>query len=193
MYHVVATTTNPAKIEAISLAFDDIYGVGQYRIEGVNVNSGVPLQPIGTIETRAGARQRVANARQVRPEANFWVGIEAGIEDNMTFAWIVIEHAQSRGESRSASLMLPDIILQGIHQGRELGDEMAVLTGIENVKHKGGAIGVFTDSKLTRTRVYHQALVLSLVPLHNEIYQRPIYTQVTARGNQAATEQSPSR
>jgi non-canonical (house-cleaning) NTP pyrophosphatase len=73
----------------------------------------------------------------------------------MTFAWIVIEHAQSRGESRSASLMLPDIILQGIHQGRELGDEMAVLTGIENVKHKGGAIGVFTDGKLTRTRVGH--------------------------------------
>ncbi|CNJ75817.1 inosine/xanthosine triphosphatase [Yersinia aldovae] len=171
MYHVVAATTNPAKIQAIGLSFDDVYGVGQYRIEGVNVDSGVPLQPLGSTETRTGARQRVANARQVRPEADFWVGIEAGIEDNMTFAWIVIEHLQNRGESRSASLMLPDIILQGIHQGRELGDEMAVLTGIENVKQKGGAIGIFTDGKLTRTRVYHQALLLALVPFHNEIYQ----------------------
>ncbi|HDL8052753.1 TPA: inosine/xanthosine triphosphatase [Yersinia enterocolitica] len=173
MYHVVAATTNPAKIKAISLAFDDVYGPGQYRIEGINVDSGVPLQPIGSAETRTGARQRVRNARQMRPEADFWVGVEAGIEDNMTFAWIVIEHLQWRGESRSASLMLPDIILQGIRQGRELGDEMADLTGISNVKHKGGAIGIFTDGKLTRTSVYHQALLLALVPFNNEIYQRP--------------------
>ena len=167
MYHVIAATTNPAKINAITLAFDDVYGPGQYRIEGVNVDSGVPLQPIGSTETRIGARQRVKNARQVRPEADFWVGIEAGIEDNMTFAWMVIEHLQARGESRSASLMLPDIILQGIRQGRELGDEMAVL------KQQGGAIGIFTQGKLTRTSVYHQALLLALVPFHNEIYQRP--------------------
>lgn len=38
--------------------------------------------------------------------------------------------------------MLPDIILQGIRQGRELGDEMAVLSGISNVKQQGGAIGI---------------------------------------------------
>lgn len=173
MYHVVAATTNPAKIKAISLAFDDVYGPSQYRIEGINVDSGVPLQPIGSTETRTGARQRVNNARQMRPKADFWVGVEAGIEDNMTFAWMVIEHLQWRGESRSASLMLPDIILQGIRQGRELGDEMADLTGISNVKHKGGVIGIFTDGKLTRTSVYHQALLLALVPFHNDIYQRP--------------------
>lgn len=70
--------------------------------------------------------------------------------------------------------MLPDIILHGIRQGRELGDEMAVLTGIANVKHQGGAIGIFTDGKLMESSsVYHQALLLALVPFHNEIYQRP--------------------
>lgn len=63
MYHVVAATTNPAKIKAITLAFDDVYGPGQYRIEGVNVDSGVPLQPIGSTETRIGARQRVKETR----------------------------------------------------------------------------------------------------------------------------------
>lgn len=88
----------------------------------------------------------------------------------MTFAWIVVEHLQQRGESRSASLMLPQIILQGINQGRELGDEMALLTGNAEVKRQGGAIGVFTDGKLSRTSVYHQALVLALVPFHNSVY-----------------------
>jgi len=171
MYHVVAATTNPAKIMAISLAFEDIFGADSFRIEGVDVDSGVPAQPIGSIETRTGARHRVISARQVRPEADFWVGVEAGIEDNMTFAWMVIENMHQRGESRSASLMLPEIILQEINQGSELGDEMDKLTGISEVKRKGGAIGIFSAGKLSRTSVYHQALILALAPFHNAVYQ----------------------
>ncbi|MDM3780955.1 DUF84 family protein, partial [Proteus mirabilis] len=77
-------------------------------IDVINVVRRFPQQPIGMTETRTGARQRVMPARQVRPEADFWVGDEAGIEDDMTFAWIVIENEQIRGESRSASLMLPE-------------------------------------------------------------------------------------
>lgn len=119
-----------------------------------------------------GARQRVMAARQVRPEADFWVGVEAGIEDDMTFAWIVIEHEQIRGESRSASLMLPEQILKGVREGRELGDEMAFLTKIDNIKQKGGAIGYFTDGLLSRTSVYQQAIVLALVPVTHDIYKQ---------------------
>lgn len=176
MYHVVAATTNPAKLRAVELAFEDAYGANTFRVEGVDVASGVPNQPIGSTETRTGARHRVIAARQVRPEADFWVGVEAGIEDNMTFAWMVIENMHQRGESRSASLMLPEIILQGIHQGSELGDEMEKLTGIAEVKRKSGAIGIFTDGKLTRTSVYHQALVLALAPFNNSIYQVRVQT-----------------
>ncbi|ENL8546141.1 inosine/xanthosine triphosphatase [Serratia marcescens] len=172
MYHVVAATTNPAKIKAIQLAFDDVFGAGQYRIESVDVASGVSLQPIGNHETRTGSRQRVMEARQVRPEADFWVGVEAGIEENMTFAWMTIENPHIRGESRSASLMLPEVILQGIRAGRELGSEMTAITGNAEVKRQGGAIGVFTDGRLSRTSVYHQALLLALVPFHNAIYQQ---------------------
>ena len=60
MYHVVAATTNPAKIKAIQLAFDDVFGAGHYRIEAVDVASGVSLQPIGNHETRTGSRQRAS-------------------------------------------------------------------------------------------------------------------------------------
>ncbi|WP_114192654.1 inosine/xanthosine triphosphatase [Edaphovirga cremea] len=171
MYHVIAATTNPAKINAVRLAFEDIFGTDTFYIEGIEVESGVSHQPIGCQETRTGARHRVISARQLRPEADFWVGIEAGIEDEMTFAWMVIENMHQRGESRSASLALPEIILQGIRQGRELGDEMAKLTGIADVKRRGGAMSIFTAGKLSRTSVYHQALVLALAPFHNAIYQ----------------------
>lgn len=174
MYYVVASTTNPAKINAVTLAFADVFGAENCRIEGVDVDSGVPQQPLGSTETRTGARNRVMMARQVRPEADFWVGVEAGIEDNMTFAWMVVENATIRGESRSASLMLPEAVLHGIREGRELGDEMARLSGIQNVKQKGGAIGVFTNGKLTRTSVYHQALLLALVPFQNTLFQQAV-------------------
>lgn len=171
MYSVVAATTNPAKIDAIKQAFNDTYGEGSCHVAGIDVDSGVPSQPLGNVETRSGARNRVMAARQVCPEADFWVGVEAGIEDNMTFAWMVIENAHLRGESRSASLILPESILQGIISGRELGQEMARITGIADIKRQGGAIGVFTDGRLTRSSVYHQALLLALVPFNNAIYQ----------------------
>ncbi len=174
MYHIVAATTNPAKISAISQAFSDIFGEGSCHIEGVQVESGVAAQPLSNTETRTGARQRVMNARQVRPEADFWVAIEAGIEDDSAFAWMVIENHQLRGESRSASFTLPAQVMQGIRAGRELGEEMARLTGIANIKQQGGAIGVFTAGQLTRSSVYHQALILALCPFHNEIYHTPV-------------------
>jgi len=172
MHHVVAATINPAKINAISQAFNDVFGEGSCHIEGVEVDSGVAAQPLTNTETRTGARQRVMNARKVRPEADFCVAIEAGIEGDDAFAWMVVENHQQRGESRSASFTLPAVVMAGIHAGHELGEEMARLTGIDNIKHQGGAIGVFTQGLLTRTSVYHQALVLALCPFHNAIYKQ---------------------
>ena len=172
MYHVVAATTNPAKIHAIAQAFGDVFGEGSCHIEGVEVDSGVAAQPLTHLETRTGARQRVMNARQVRPEAAFWVAIEAGIEDDSAFAWMVVENQKQRGESRSASFTLPPVVLAGLREGRELGEEMARLTGIDNIKHKGGAIGAFTNGLLSRSSVYHQALILALCPFVHPLYQQ---------------------
>ncbi|MFH8133315.1 inosine/xanthosine triphosphatase [Pantoea osteomyelitidis] len=172
MHYVVAATINPAKIAAIAQAFNDVFGEGSCHVEGVEVESGVSAQPLTTLETRTGARQRIMNARQVRPEADFWVAIEAGIEDDHAFAWMVIENHKQRGESRSASFTLPGIVLEKLQAGAELGDEMARLTGVENIKQKGGAIGALTHGLLTRSSVYHQALILALCPFTHPLYQQ---------------------
>lgn len=171
MIYIIAATTNAAKINAIQAAFEEFLGIKECQVEGIAVNSSVANQPIGNKETRTGARYRVMFARQVRPEADYWVGIEAGIEDHMTFAWIVIENSLRRGESRSASLSLPPTIVKGINEGNELSEEMAKLTALDNLNQEGGAIGYFTHNRLTRSSVYHQALILALAPLDNEIYQ----------------------
>ena len=128
-------------------------------------------QPFGSEETRAGARNRVANARLVQPSADFWVAIEAGIDDGSTFSWVVIESADRRGEARSATLPLPEVILEQVRAGEALGPVMSQYTGIDQIGRKEGAIGVFTGGKLTRSSVYHQAVVLALSPFHNAIYR----------------------
>ncbi|QMI03992.1 inosine/xanthosine triphosphatase [Citrobacter sp. RHB25-C09] len=171
MHHVVAATTNPAKIQAILKAFAEIFGEGSCHIESVNVESGVPEQPFGSHETRAGARNRVENARRTRPDADYWVAIEAGIDEDATFSWVVIENGTQRGEARSATLPLPTVILEKVRQGEALGPVMSHYTGIDEIGRKEGAIGVFTAGKLTRSSVYHQAVILALSPFHNDVYR----------------------
>lgn len=46
MYHVIAATTNPAKINAIKLAFEQVFGKDTFDIEDINVDGRVPQQPI---------------------------------------------------------------------------------------------------------------------------------------------------
>lgn len=171
MHHVVSATTNPAKIQAILQAFNEIFGEGSCHIESVSVESGVPEQPFGSPETRAGARNRVENARALRPQADFWVAIEAGIDEGSTFSWVVIENREQRGESRSATLPLPTVILEKVQAGDALGPVMSHYTGIDEIGRKEGAIGVFTAGTLTRASVYHQAVILALSPFHNAVYQ----------------------
>ncbi|EGW6350694.1 DUF84 family protein, partial [Salmonella enterica] len=55
MHQVISATTNPAKIQAILQAFEEIFGEGSCHITPVAVESGVPEQPFGSEETRAGA------------------------------------------------------------------------------------------------------------------------------------------
>ncbi|NDJ59004.1 non-canonical purine NTP phosphatase [Enterobacteriaceae bacterium 4M9] len=170
MYHVICATQNPAKIKAILGAFELIFGPQSCHIDAINVESGVPDQPIGSEETRRGARQRVENARLVRPDADFWVAIEAGIDEGSTFSWVVIKDKNKVGEARSATLPLPTSILERVLAGEELGPVMSQWSGISEIGRKEGAIGVFTAGHLTRSSVYHQAVLLALSPFHNAIY-----------------------
>ena len=172
MYQVVCATTNPAKIQSVLLAFTQVYGDDSCQIEPVVVDSNVPEQPFGSDETKMGAQNRVDNARKLRPNADFWVAIEAGIDAGSTFSWVVIENASLHGEARSATLPLPDVILQKVSAENTLGMVMSEYSGIDKIGRKEGAIGIFTAGKLTRSTVYYQAVMLALSPFHNDIYRR---------------------
>ncbi|VDY45963.1 inosine/xanthosine triphosphatase [Salmonella enterica subsp. enterica serovar Daytona] len=71
-------------------------------------------------------------------KADFWVAIEAGIDDDATFSWVVIDNGVQRGEARSATLPLPAVILDRVRQGEALGPVMSHYTGIDEIGRKEG-------------------------------------------------------
>ncbi|HHX8649854.1 inosine/xanthosine triphosphatase [Vibrio antiquarius] len=164
---VVIASLNPAKINAVQSAFNSAFPHKEFNFIGVSVPSEVADQPMTDEETHRGALNRVKNTKVEMPNADYYVGLEAGIETNVTFAWMVIESNTHRGESRSASLMLPPKVLDKLKHANELGDVMDEVFGTENIKQKGGAISLLTQNQLTRSSVYHQALILALIPFTN--------------------------
>ncbi|ELE8119134.1 inosine/xanthosine triphosphatase [Vibrio fluvialis] len=167
MKKVIIASLNPAKIRAVESAFSTVFPDHHCVFQGVSVPSEVADQPMSDHETKLGALNRVRNAKQRITDGDFYVGLEAGIDGDVTFAWMIIESATQRGESRSASLMLPPEVLSKLADANELGDVMDEVFGTDNIKQKGGAIGLLTQHHLTRSSVYHQALILALIPFTN--------------------------
>lgn len=165
MLIVKVASANPAKIKAVASAFAEVFPDQAMDVQGIAVVSGVAAQPMTSDETLSGAINRVAALANV--EADYRVAIEAGLDGDFTFAWMVIEHQGKTGKARSASLMLPPAALLQLQQGKELGDVMDEMFQQHNVKQKGGAIALLTQNKLSRSSVYHQALILALIPFLN--------------------------
>lgn len=178
---LVAATQNPAKINAVKQAFERVFSKAKIEVKGVPAQSGVADQPIGDQETKQGALNRIQDAKRLEPGADFYIGLEAGIDDGFTYAWLIIEDNPSHGEiarrgmSRSASLQLPPDVIKQVQQGIELGDVMDTVFATTNIKQKGGAISLLTQQRLSRSQVYQDALILALAPFLNpEHYESSI-------------------
>ncbi|OZB35504.1 MAG: inosine/xanthosine triphosphatase [Alishewanella sp. 34-51-39] len=155
-WQIFVASANPAKIRAVEQCFQVNFPEQAIAVRGISVPSGVAEQPLSSEETYAGAKNRLMALKQ-QGAADFYVAIEAGLDGEMTFAWMLIEHQGKLGKARSASLMLP----------KELGDVMDELFGTQNIKQAGGAIGLLTQNRLSRSGVYQQALTLALIPFLN--------------------------
>jgi inosine/xanthosine triphosphatase len=166
MWTIAVASANPAKIHAVRQCFTDTFPGVDIEVSGVAVPSGVAAQPMSSDETLQGAQNRIAALKQ-QLQADIYVSIEAGLDGAFTFAWMLVDYQGKQGMARSASLMLPPAALDLIHQGIELGDVMDQLFGTDNIKQAGGAIGLLTQHRLSRSSVYQQALLLALIPMLN--------------------------
>lgn len=172
---VVVASHNPVKIAAVRQSFDAHFGVDTYELVSVSVESGVGDQPKSDTETRQGAENRANHAALERPEADYCVGLEGGVEtvndQLMAFAWMAVRNSAGRiSEARTVTLPLPDEVRKLLEQGLELGDANDTVFGTVGSKLKGGAYGLLTKGQFTRESVYTEALTIALIPFVNAAY-----------------------
>lgn len=171
---VVITSKNPVKIKAtrdsFSLFYDNII-----FLELGTENGGLTPQPIGEEETYNSSRRRVEYGRRLKPNFNFYVGIEAGVIVNTTSNNARIVVYSSVGDNndietvRGCEIPIPSQWYKELveRHHNELGDLMSNITGIQNIKQKQGAVGFLTRNITKRYDILKQSVTMALIPFLN--------------------------
>lgn len=171
MKAIIVASTNPVKIAAALEGFQRMFPDEAYTAQGINVGSGVSDQPMSDDETLQGALNRAQRARDAQPAADFWVGIEGGVDTHsgalQSFAWIVVIGGGKIGKARTAAYYLPEESARLVRAGMELGDADDQIFGRSNSKQQNGSVGLLTGDVIDRTAYYVQAVILALIPLKN--------------------------
>lgn len=166
---IIVASKNPVKINAVAEGFKSFFP--ETKVLGVSVDSGVSDQPMSDKETLEGAFNRAQNARKIFKDADFYVGVEGGVERDSkgltAFAWIVIDNGLYQSEARTTTFRLPKQVTQLIDEGYELGIANDKIFGEYNSKQNSGAVGLLTSDTITRTELYRQAVQLALIPFIN--------------------------
>ena len=173
---IVVASRNPVKLRAAREAFGIQFPGRDIECLAVEVESGVDDQPFSDEETLSGAINRAHNAGERFPDADFWVGMEGGVDtfngQLMTFAWMAVLGRDGRtGTARTVTLPLPAAVRKQVEDGLELGEANDRVFATANSKHQGGAFGLLTGGRYTRESVYTETLVIALVPFVNDLYE----------------------
>lgn len=171
MIEIVVASTNPVKIQAVENGFSKMFPGELFEIGSISVPSGVRDQPRSDAETLQGALNRTHNAAALVPDADYWVGVEGGIEDQegdmAAFAWIVVKSRDFIGKGRTGTFYLPPAVAELVRQGKELGEADDIVFDRSNSKQENGAVGILTGNVIDRARLYEQGVILALVPCRN--------------------------
>lgn len=175
MKTITVASQNPVKIDAAQRGFERMFPGAAFNVKTVSVPSGVSDQPMSSQETLRGALNRTCAAAHLQPEADYWVGIEGGLEEINgeleAFAWVVVQHGGRTAKSRTGTFVLPPAVAALVREGKELGEADDIVFQRSNSKQANGAIGLLTADALNRTEYYEQAVILALVVFRNpELY-----------------------
>ena len=176
MKTIVIASKNPVKVVSTLRGFQKMFPSEEFKILSVQASSNVSDQPLTSEETLAGACNRSANARKSMPDADYWVGIEGGIEqdggDMAAFAWVVVLNKYRLGKGRTGTFYLPPPISKLVRAGKELGEADDIVFNRSNSKQENGAIGLLSGDLINRTQLYEMAVLFALLPFRNfELYQ----------------------
>jgi len=168
---VAVGSKNPVKIEAVKEAFEIYFP--KVKILCFELDSGVSSMPYGDKEIIKGAINRAKKARDLG-KADYGVGIEGGYkkvhkQGYFESPWFAIMDKKGNvGLSGGGGFMLPDLIIDELKKGKELGEVMDKVSGISNSKQKDGAIGFFTKGIINRKLYYKNYIIMALIKFINK-------------------------
>jgi inosine/xanthosine triphosphatase len=167
----VVGSKNPVKLKATQNVMGKIYS--QLEVESVDVDSGVPDQPIGLEVTVQGAINRAKNS--FRNEVDLSVGIESGLMEvphsitgYLDLQWCAIYDGEKTTLGVSAGFEYPSMVIKQVVGGKEVGDVMDQVTGVDGLGEKKGAVSHLTRGLLDRTGNTEQCVLMAMIPRMNE-------------------------
>jgi inosine/xanthosine triphosphatase len=162
---------NPVKVQATRNVLEKFYN--DVTVSAVHVNSGVPDQPIGLEKTIEGAVNRAKGA--YLSDCDLGVGIESGlleaphtITGYVDLQWCAIYDGKKTTLGVSAGFEYPPSVVEEVLNGKEVGDVMDELTGVDNLGEKMGAVSYLSRGLLDRTGNTEQCVLMAMIPRLNE-------------------------
>lgn len=173
---IIVGSKNPVKLQAALQGFQEIFPTETFTVEGISVDSGVSDQPKTEKEFLQGAHKRAEEAMKAMADADYWVGLEGGVEDSdhgmECWAWMVVRSKNQIGIGSTGKFILPPKSAALIHEGMELGHATDFLHNKDNSKQDQGTTGVLTLGVMNRTRYYTHGIILALIPfIDPKIYE----------------------
>jgi inosine/xanthosine triphosphatase len=163
---VIVGSENPVKLAAVRAVVARCSP--EAVVVGVAAESGVPDQPWGDAETRAGAAERARRALASDGRADLGVGIEGGVVREagggvMSCAWAaIVDRAGVVSVGGSLAMPLPPAVVALLDAGVELGHAMDEVAGTTGTKHAGGAVGLLTAGLISRQDAYEHLVTYAL-------------------------------
>ncbi len=166
---------NPVKTNAIVSAASETWP--DVQVLGFDVPSGVPDQPLGDPQTRAGAENRAKAALEdgiaqlkidEAEEPNvLGVGLEGGVTEIdgklWSTVWVAVVDCEGTIKvANGARFEVPEIVARQIQDGGEMGPIIANVVGQKDVRKKQGMIGIVTGNFVDRTEEYASIAKLAL-------------------------------
>lgn len=155
-------TTNNAKCSAVRQEWAKHFKESTFQ--EYQVSSGVSEQPFGDSETFTGAKNRALNVLKLS-DADIAFGLEGGVKEQEDTLFICNWGVLATKEGRifvagGAQIPLPEEVAQPIREGAELGPIMEAFTKREGIRHKEGAVGVFTNGLVNRSDMFEHIIRL---------------------------------
>jgi inosine/xanthosine triphosphatase len=171
---VTIGSKNPVKLQATINVLEKIYS--KLTVRAVEVDSGVPDQPFGLDQTIEGAINRAKNS--YTPDIDLSIGVESGLMKTphsltgyLDLQWCATYDGEKITLGVSAGFEYPPEVVQEVLKGKEVGDVMDHITGVDNLGEKKGAVSHLTHGMLDRTGNTEQCVLMAMVPrMNDELY-----------------------